>query len=131
MDDRYQKDYAKAYSEDSFWTKLMKFAKMAGIKVTYAALLLFYVLQNPSTPKWVKGSIIGSLGYFISPLDAIPDILPILGYSDDLGVLVLALATATIYINSDIKERARQKLRDWFGDFNEDDLVEIEAKIKK
>jgi uncharacterized membrane protein YkvA (DUF1232 family) len=55
------------------------------------------------------------LGYFICPLDAIPDAAPFVGYSDDLGVLALALATVATYTTVDVKEKARAKMKDWFG----------------
>ena len=71
--------------------------------------------QDEKTPLWAKTTIYGSLGYFISPIDAIPDITPIAGYSDDLGVLVLALSTVATYINDDVKNAASKKMIDWFG----------------
>jgi uncharacterized membrane protein YkvA (DUF1232 family) len=55
------------------------------------------------------------LGYFISPIDAIPDVIPFVGYSDDLGVLVAAVATVSTYITDDVKAKAKAKLQDWFG----------------
>ena len=66
-------------------------------------------------PAWAKTVIVGALTYFISPLDAIPDILPGLGYTDDLGLLLAANATVSVYINADTKEQAKQKMKDWFG----------------
>jgi uncharacterized membrane protein YkvA (DUF1232 family) len=59
--------------------------------------------------------IIASLGYFISPLDAILDAAPVVGFSDDLGVLALAIATVAIYITPAVKQQARAKMTDWFG----------------
>ncbi|GAA3319348.1 hypothetical protein GCM10020331_025870 [Ectobacillus funiculus] len=47
---------------------------------------MFYVLQRPDVPKRVKLTIVGALAYFIAPVDAIPDIMAGLGYTDDLGV---------------------------------------------
>ncbi len=128
MENNDQNNYSKEYSEDSFWEKLTKFASKAGIKVTYAALLLFYVLQKPTTPVWIKATIIGSLGYFISPIDAIPDLMPMVGYGDDLGVLAMALSTAAMYIDADVKSKAKNKLNVWFKSYNEDDLGDIDNK---
>ena len=122
-------DHSKNYSEDSFWEKLRKFASKAGIKVTYTALLLYYVLQKPTTPLWVKTTIIAALGYFISPLDAIPDLMLGVGYTDDLGALAMALTTATMYIDEEVKEKAKNKLKVWFEDYNEDELGDIDKKI--
>ncbi|MEP6517034.1 YkvA family protein [Microcoleus vaginatus] len=66
-------------------------------------------------PAWAKGVVVGDLTYFISPVDAIPDILVGIGFTDDLGVLLVAIATVSVYINADTKEQAKQKMKDWFG----------------
>ncbi|MEG4391773.1 YkvA family protein [Microcoleus sp. BROC3] len=103
------------YSEENFWAKLKNFALTAGREVVEKALILYYATQNPKVPAWAKTVIVGALTYFISPLDAIPDILPGLGYTDDLGLLLAAIATVSVYINADTKEQAKQKMKDWFG----------------
>lgn len=129
MDDKETSQYSKNYSENSFWQKIRRYAGKAGVKVTYIALLLYYVLQKPTTPKWVKTMIIAALGYFIAPADAILDIIPIAGYTDDVSVLSMALNTATVYIDEEVQEQARRKLRDWFGTYDEEVLKEIDDKI--
>ena len=63
-----------------------------------------------------KATIIGALGYFISPFDALIDLTPIVGYTDDLGVLLLALGVAALYINDHVKAKARKKLCELFGE---------------
>ena len=108
-------EYSKEYSESSFWDKVKKFASKAGSKVIYTALKLYYTLQSPDTPAWAKVVIIGALGYFISPVDAIPDVIPVVGYSDDLGVLVAAVATVATNITPAIKDQAKTKTTEWFG----------------
>lgn len=120
---------SEQYSEESFWEKIKKFGKKAGNKVVYAALLLFYCLKDGNVPAWAKTVIIGSLAYFISPLDAIPDVVPIAGFSDDLGSLVAALGIVAVYINDDIKQKAKAKLADWFGEDGLDDLGDIDDKL--
>ncbi|MEG5072512.1 YkvA family protein [Microcoleus sp. B3-D2] len=102
------------YSDDSFWAKLKNFALTAGREVVEKALILYYTAQNPNVPAWAKGVVLGALTYFISPADAIPDILVGIGFTDDLGVLLAALATVSVYINADTKEQAKQKMKDWF-----------------
>ena len=115
--------YGGEYSEESFWDKLKNVFKKAGIKVVYSALMLYYAYQNKETPAWAKTIIIGALGYFISPIDAIPDITPVAGYADDLGVLVAAIAAVGAYIDSEVKQNAKDKLHNWFGEFDEDELL--------
>lgn len=108
--------FAKEYSDDSFWDKIKRFAKIAGKEVIEKALQLYYAYQAPETPLWAKSVIVGALGYFISPLDAIPDTIPIIGYADDLGVLVAAIAMVAAYITEEIKAKAEAKLNEWFGE---------------
>ncbi|GEM_PF-188096 len=122
--------YSGEYSEKNLFDKVLNVAKKAGIKVIYAALVLFYTLQKPTLPGWAKATIIGALGYFISPLDAILDVVPIAGYTDDLGVLLVALAAVAMFIDDDVKQKAKNKLSDWFGDFGKDELESINEKIR-
>jgi len=101
----------------------------AGKKIIYAALLLYYTLQKDNVPVKVKAVIIGALGYFIAPLDVIPDFLPLMGYTDDFGALMIALATVSMYIDNEVKGKARTQLESWFGPGNEDDINEIDTKL--
>lgn len=107
--------FSKNYSEDGFWSKVVKYAKTAGQEVIEKALWLYYAAQNSQTPAWAKATIYGALGYFILPIDAIPDVLPAAGYTDDLGVLAAAIGAVSIYITEDVKRQASAKLLDWFG----------------
>jgi uncharacterized membrane protein YkvA (DUF1232 family) len=105
-----------AYSESKFWSKLKRYAKTAGTEVVEKALLLFYAAQEEKAPAWAKGTIAAALGYFIVPLDAITDLAPGVGYADDLGVLVLAIAAVAAYINDDVRVKTAKKMREWFGE---------------
>lgn len=109
-------DYQEQFSDDSFWNKVVKYAKAAGKEVIEKALWLYYAAQNPGTPTWARSVIYGALGYFILPIDAIPDVMPGIGYGDDLGVIGAAIAAVSMYINDDVKKQASQKLKDWFGE---------------
>ncbi|MBE3097915.1 MAG: DUF1232 domain-containing protein [Planctomycetes bacterium] len=115
MSEQENEDYAKEYSEESFWAKLGKYALVAGKQVVEKALILYYCLSDRDTPKWAKGVIIAALGYFILPLDAIPDFVPGVGYADDLGVLAVAFAAVLVHIKSEHREHAKEKVRQWFG----------------
>ena len=108
--------YGDKYSDTGFWEKLKEFAIKAGCELVEMALKLYYVLQKSGLPIWVKPTIIGALGYFISPIDAIPDITPVVGFSDDLGVLALALASVAAYVDDEVTEKAARKLKEWFAD---------------
>lgn len=120
-------DMEKHYSEEKFWTKLKKFAVKAGHSVVYTALLLYFTLQKPELPKKAKITILGALGYFILPVDLIPDFAVGLGFTDDLGALGVALLQVAMYIDEDVKAKARAKLVDWFGE--EVDTSEVDKKL--
>lgn len=111
-------NYASAhtqYSEGSFWEKVKNFASIAGKEVLEKALILYYTAQNPNIPIWARTSIYAALAYFISPIDGIPDVLPVVGFTDDFATLAAALVLVAMYITPDIKEQAKRKLEDWFG----------------
>ena len=73
------------------------------------ALTLYYTLRAPDTPMWCRTVILGSLAYFISMIDGIPDLTPILGYTDDISVMAAAIATVANYITPEIKHKAHEK----------------------
>ncbi len=109
-------EFEKAFSDQGFWSKLKKTARAAGREVVEKTLLLYYTMQKEDIPAWARATIIGALGYFIVPLDAIADITPTVGYADDLGVLVLALAAVAQHIDAEVRGKADVKLKAWFGD---------------
>ena len=109
-----EKDYAQSYSEDSFWAKLGRCGRRAGREVVEKTLVLYYALKDKDTPIWARGVITAALGYFILPMDAIPDVAPFIGYTDDLGVLAVALATVVGHVKDEHREKARQQLTKWF-----------------
>jgi uncharacterized membrane protein YkvA (DUF1232 family) len=104
------------YTEDSFWDKVKAHALEAGRELIEKALTLYYCLQDRDTPKWAKTVIVGALAYFIWPADAIPDYIAAVGFTDDLGAVAAALATVVSHVKQGHVDRARSKLRNWFGD---------------
>lgn len=110
------KKYEDKYSESGLWDKIRKNIAKIGVKVIYQALLLYYVAQSPNCPAKIKAGIIGALGYLISPIDLIPDIMPGIGYADDAAAIATAVALAQIYITDDIKEQAKSKIADLLGE---------------
>lgn len=116
--------YANKFSANDFTEKISRIAKRAGAKLVYAALILFYTLQSDKVSTKDKAVIIGALGYMISPLDVIPDAIPIAGLSDDLAVLIYVLKKVWIDVDPEVKERAKEKLNKWFDD---DEISEIDS----
>jgi len=110
------KNYEEEYSEEDFWKKVKEVAIKAGKEIIGEALKLFYAILNKKTAVTAKAVAIGALGYFISPIDAIPDITPVVGYADDLGVIALAVYSIKKYITTKVKKQADDKLDDYFGE---------------
>ena len=94
---------------------ILQKAKKAGTKAIYTALLLFYAFRRSDLPAWARSIVIGALGYLLSPFDSIPDFTPILGYTDDLGVLSYALVLIAAYVNDEVRQKARIKLSHLLG----------------
>ena len=115
--------YANKFSQKEFVEKIARIAKRAGSKLVYAALILYYTLQSDKVSKTDKAIIIGALGYMISPLDVIPDAIPIAGLTDDLAVLLYVLKKVWTGIDPEILAQAREKLSKWF---DEEEINEIQ-----
>lgn len=107
---------AEKYSESSFFDKIKNTVKSAGLTLIYKALQLYYVTENPNCPKKIKAAIFAALGYFIMPLDVIPDFTPMVGYSDDAAAIALALGLAQFYIDDEVNRKAKNKIANIFGE---------------
>jgi uncharacterized membrane protein YkvA (DUF1232 family) len=112
-------EYSQHYSEQSFWDKVKRCAKVIGRATLEKAFLLYYVGVDPNTPVWAKGVISAALGYLIFPLDAIPDLTPFVGYADDVGAIAAALAAVAMCISKGHQDKAREKVKEWFGEDGE------------
>jgi uncharacterized membrane protein YkvA (DUF1232 family) len=123
-----KKQFEQYYSEESLWEKLKIYAREAGAKVVYAVLLLFYLMKDKNVGIRAKVGIAAALGYFILPADAIFDLTPLIGYSDDLGVLLFTLSQLSKSITPAIRDKAREKLKEWFGVVDPGELAEIDGK---
>ncbi|MBO1518096.1 YkvA family protein [Oceanisphaera pacifica] len=106
---------ANIYSAQSFWDKVRHSLKTAGIEIIRKCLLLYYTAQKPETPLWAKTVVYSALAYFTLPIDAIPDLLPGIGYTDDLLVLTAAITSISLYVDEEIKELTEKKIKIWFN----------------
>lgn len=106
--------YKDKFSNSKFVEKIQRVAKRAGAKLVYVALILFYTLQSDKVSLKDKAMIVGALGYLISPLDVVPDAIPIAGLGDDLVVLLYVLYKIWGEVSEDVKDKAKAKLATWF-----------------
>jgi len=117
--------YANKFSQSDFVDKIANIAKRAGAKLVYAALILYYTLQSDKVSAANKALIIGALGYMISPLDVIPDAIPIAGLTDDLAVLLFVLKKVWTDVDPDIQQKAKERLSKWFDDDEIDEIKDL------
>jgi uncharacterized membrane protein YkvA (DUF1232 family) len=77
------------------------------------ARLLWYALRHPEAPSWLKWGTAGVVLYLLSPIDLIPDVIPVLGFVDDLIIVPMAirwlLNKLPESIRADIERRASGK----------------------
>ena len=92
----------------SFWRKLKRVA--AHIPFAEELLAAYYCAFDRDTPLPVKATLVGALAYFILPVDAIPDVLPVIGFTDDAAVLATAIKLVASHIRPAHREAARSTL---------------------
>ncbi|WP_082651905.1 YkvA family protein [Gorillibacterium timonense] len=95
------------YVRDHFWSKLKTHA--AKLPFLQEALALYYCAIDPKTPTWAKAVAFSGLAYFILPIDAIPDIFIVAGWTDDAAILAGAIKT----LSTKVKDEHRDKAKAW------------------
>jgi uncharacterized membrane protein YkvA (DUF1232 family) len=92
-----------------FWRKL----KRVATKLPFAEDLLaaYYCAFDKETPRHVQAALLGAVAYFILPFDFVPDMLPVLGFTDDAAVLATALRLVASHITDDHRQAARAALK--------------------
>ena len=108
--------YEQHYNDSSFLDKVTKYGKLIGITALYKAVQLWFVLQKPDVPARTKAVIMGALGYLIAPLDFLPDLLPVLGYTDDIVAITFALIKVQGYIDEEVERKSKKLLTKIFGE---------------
>ena len=108
--------YEQHYNDSSFLEKVTKYGKLIGITALYKAVQLWFVLQKPDVPAGTKAVIMGALGYLIAPLDFLPDLLPVLGYTDDIVAITFALIKVQGYIDEEVERKSKKLLTKIFGE---------------
>ena len=124
--EKYNEEYSKyksSYTEENLQTKLKKYGKKIGVNTTYYILLLYQMIVSNTVSIADKAIIIAALGYFISPLDVIPDIIIGTGFIDDVSVMLIALRQVIKNITPEIKQQAKEQLGKMF-DFTDEELNE-------
>jgi uncharacterized membrane protein YkvA (DUF1232 family) len=92
-----------------FWRKLKRVA--ARLPFAEDLLAAYYCAFDRQTPRHVQASLLGAIAYFILPFDFVPDVMPILGFTDDAAVLATAIRMVAGHITNEHREAARAVLK--------------------
>lgn len=102
------------YDPAKLFAKLEKTARKIGAKSAYAILVLYYSLLGGNVPLKDRAMIIAALGYFILPADLLPDIMGLIGFTDDFAVIWYVYRRIRGSVTDDIKKKARRRVATWF-----------------
>jgi uncharacterized membrane protein YkvA (DUF1232 family) len=91
-----------------FWQKARRVA--AGLPFAEDLLAAYYCAFDHATPMQAKASLVGALAYFVLPFDAMPDVFPLLGFTDDAAVLLTALRMVGAHMRPEHRDAARAAL---------------------
>ena len=125
---QYEGEFKKYEEEKPFANKLKSLAAKAGIKIVYIAYWIYYALTSGSLTAKAIAIATGSLGYLFSPIDAISDCLPFIGFSDDIAILTAAYYAIYKILSTNPKKlekidsKAKSAVRDIFGDVSEEEF---------
>jgi uncharacterized membrane protein YkvA (DUF1232 family) len=103
----------EARLKHDFWAKLKRVGRR--LSIVEDLLAAYYCATDPATPKRVKLILVGALAYFVLPADAVPDILPFLGFADDAAMLAAAITQVAGAINDSHRDKARKTLEEDLG----------------
>lgn len=93
-----------------FWPTLRKAIRQ--IPLTEDLVAGYYCALDPEVPLRIRATLIGALVYFVSPIDALPDAIPGIGFTDDVSVLLAAITLVASYITEEHRQKARRALWD-------------------
>ncbi|POR45982.1 YkvA family protein [Bosea psychrotolerans] len=101
--------------EARFGSEFLGRLKRVAKRVPFAEDLLaaWICTRDPATPRRVRLTLLAALGYFVLPLDAIPDILPFIGFTDDAAVIAAAIAAVAGSITPEHREKAKRTLAEF------------------
>ena len=98
----------KAYVRRGFWTKARRVA--AALPFAEDLLTAYYCAFDRATPRHVQAALLGALAYFVLPFDVIPDMMPVLGFTDDAAVLATAFKLVSSHIRPEHRDAAKQAI---------------------
>ena len=101
-----------AGDQDKLGVRLVDLLRRVARYVPFSedALAAWFCARDPSTPTRVRVVLMSALAYFVLPIDAIPDLVPLLGFTDDAAVIGAAIATVASALKPEHRDRAKSVL---------------------
>ncbi len=119
------KQYVSEYNESDLKQVLVLYGKKLGTQIVLYALIMVTLIKDSAIPLKVRLMFMAALGYLILPSDLVADILPFIGFTDDIAFLTYVISSATDYITPEVKEKAKGMMGNWI-DIEEAEVVEDE-----
>ncbi|WP_332699597.1 YkvA family protein [Bosea sp. (in: a-proteobacteria)] len=101
-------------NEERFGSEFMGLLRRVAKRIPFAedGVAAYLCARDPATPRRVRYTLLGALGYFVLPVDALPDFLPLVGFTDDAAVLAAAIAAVAGSITAEHRARAKKILEE-------------------
>jgi uncharacterized membrane protein YkvA (DUF1232 family) len=120
--------YVGYYDEGELKSFMKATARKLGKYIAYYVMIMVTLIGDPTVPNKAKLTFMAAIGYLILPTDLVADILPFIGFTDDIAFLTYVISSATDYITPGIKDEARVKLKKWLSiDIEDADIIEEES----
>ena len=103
--------------------------KAVGETTIYSVMLMYHAYKRKETPFWARNIIMASVAYLLSPIDAIPDLTPFLGFTDDVGVIMFGLVSIACFINDEVRIQAKESLAKVCKNYDEKVIAEVDSKL--
>jgi uncharacterized membrane protein YkvA (DUF1232 family) len=107
------------------WRTLRSMIGRLGSAVMEKALIVYYMAIDPRVDPRYRATLLAALAYLGMPLDAVPDVLPVVGFSDDAAVLVAAIACVAAAVRPRHIKEARARMKAWGLNAAEEDHGEV------
>ncbi len=118
--------YIGYYDELQLANKLKSAGKKIGSQVIYYVVILVMLISDNKIPLKVRLVFMAAIGYLILPSDLVADIIPAIGFTDDIAFLTYAISNAQEYITPEVKIKAKEKLGQWIKDDADDaEIVDV------
>ena len=115
------KQYIDHYDESELFSLLKSAGKKLGSQIVMYVLILVALIGDKKVPLKVRMIFMAAIGYLILPTDLIADLLPVIGFTDDIAFLTFVISSASEYITPEVKEKAKNKMGQWMPAEAEED----------